>query len=169
MKPLIPMAAIALAVAGAVAWSQPPQSPPILPNARTTPGAANPKITQSNMRQYLCPPHTRQFRPPEDYTEALKRQQLQGDAYQSDRRMGDYEEDHLIPLEIGGDPKSPKNLWPQFRHGICGALVKDHLEDKLNVLVCNGTLTLYDAQHAIASDWVGAYNKYMEPLQCPSQ
>jgi hypothetical protein len=25
----------------------------------------------------------------------------------------DYEEDHLISLELGGAPRDPKNLWPQ--------------------------------------------------------
>jgi hypothetical protein len=24
-----------------------------------------------------------------------------------------YEEDHFIPLELGGAPKNPKNLWPE--------------------------------------------------------
>jgi len=51
----------------------------------------------------------------------------------------DYEEDHLIPLELGGAPKNPKNLWPephsQSKHS-------DPLETSLKRKVCKGALTL---------------------------
>jgi hypothetical protein len=74
-----------------------------------------------------------------------------------------YEEDHLISLELGGSPTSPKNLWPEPRHvvGGWGADAKDQLENELHRRVCRGELPQAEAQHSIATDWVAAYKKYV--------
>jgi len=77
----------------------------------------------------------------------------------------DYEEDHLISLELGGHPSDPKNLWPQAWNGDWGAHKKDVIETKLKTLVCKGTITLKEAQDAISTDWVAAYNKYVPPAK----
>lgn len=70
-----------------------------------------------------------------------------------------YELDHLISLELGGDNASA-NLWPEPLDGAGGAKVKDKLENKLHSLVCSGQLSLPEAQQAIAGDWSAAYAKY---------
>jgi hypothetical protein len=53
-------------------------------------------------------------RPPQQYTHALKRQQIREFGY-ADGKLGDYEEDHLVPLGLGGAPYDPRNLWPEPR------------------------------------------------------
>jgi|HubBroStandDraft_6_1064221.scaffolds.fasta_scaffold87381_2 hypothetical protein len=147
---------------------EPPVSrPSYLPDPKWTPGATNPKISQANIGDNVCKKgwSTRSIRPPAAYTTRLKIQQLRAYGY-TDTKPGDYEEDHLISLEIGGSPTDPKNLWPEpysFNSNgkQMGARQKDKIEDRLHVLVCNGTLTLEQAQELIAKDWTAAYRKYI--------
>jgi len=69
---------------------------------------------------------------------------------------GDYEEDHLIPLELAGDPRDPRNLWPE-PYAEPGAKQKDAVENYLHKQVCSGAMPLADAQHLITTDWYRVY------------
>jgi hypothetical protein len=125
-----------------------------LPDSRCTPGAADPGITQANIATTICVPgYTATVRPPESYTEALKRSQLLAYGDYAGTHLASYEEDHLIPLEIGGSPRSPLNLWPEA-HPASSA--KDGVENTLHTVVCSGKVTLAAAQHAIAVNWMTA-------------
>ncbi len=66
--------------------------------------------------------------------------------YEETGSPSDYEEDHLIPLELGGAPKNPKNLWPEPH---AQSKVSDPLETQLKRKVCSGLLTLKKARAAI--------------------
>ncbi len=81
--------------------------------------------------------------------------------------MRDYEEDHLIPLELGGAPADLHNLWPEPRRPADGwnAEMKDGLERVLNRQVCDGRLPLVEAQRAIAGDWTVAYRRFVVGLR----
>lgn len=68
-------------------------------------------------------------------------------------KHGDYEVDHLISLELGGS-NDISNLWPELTKGDSGSLVKDKLENFLHSQICNGKLSVTDAQSEISSDWV---------------
>jgi hypothetical protein len=54
----------------------------------------------------------------------------------------DYEEDHLVPLELGGSPTATTNLWPEPYSGTKTAYTKEGVETKLKNAVCAGTITL---------------------------
>lgn len=135
----------------------------VLPNPARTPGATNPAVTQATITSTICVTGwTATIRPSSSYTAALKQQQLtHGYAYHGDLNPGDYEEDHLIPLELGGSPSAETNLWPEPEHATDGAYSKDKIENKLHALVCAGSLSLRVAQHAIASNWFTAYQHYV--------
>ncbi|MBC7517522.1 MAG: DUF3761 domain-containing protein [Microbacteriaceae bacterium] len=135
----------------------------VLPNAVRTPGAINAAVTQATIAQTICTSGwTSTIRPPSSFTTALKVKQLaSGYSYQGDTRTADYEEDHLISLELGGSPTAEANLWPEPYVGTSGARVKDQIENKLNALVCSGAITLATAQSAITSNWWGAYQIYV--------
>src|ERR1700686_692154 len=137
--------------------------PNIYPDPARTPGAINPQITQENIRETISTPRwsTKSIRPEESYTDRLKSEQI-GEYGYSDSRLKDYEEDHFIPLELGGNPSDPKNLWPEpFETSIAdgGAHAKDKVENYLRAEVCAGSLTLEQAQREISTDWYRIYTE----------
>jgi hypothetical protein len=138
-----------------------------LPNATLTPGVTNPDVTQENIHATICVSRwTDTVRPPSSYTSGLKKKQIAQYHYR-DKNMSSYEEDHFIPLELGGHPRDAHNLWPQQYHIRCGARIKDVIEGKLKRLVCNGDLTLAAARKAIKDDWVAAYKEHIDSGGCP--
>ncbi len=71
-----------------------------------------------------------------------------------------YEVDFLIPPSLGGS-SDPLNLWPQpYEAGVWNARIKDALEDRLRMLVCEKKLDLTIAQADLAGNWISAYKKY---------
>ena len=137
----------------------------VKPNSAVTPGALNPNVTQANIKSNVCKANwTTTVRPTVTYTNKLKAAQL-ATTYKSfvaiyGAAASNYEEDHLISLQLGGSPTDPKNLWPEPYVGD-NAHKKDVVETALKRLICSGGITLADAQKAIATDWISAYNKYV--------
>jgi hypothetical protein len=116
--------------------------PAILADPVRTPGVLNPDVTQENIGSTVCRRGwTATIRPPVDYTNALKRKQMR--LYGETGSMSDYQEDHLISLELGGNPTDPRNLWPE---PYPRASDVDRTENDLNAQVCSGRLTLAEAQ-----------------------
>ena len=114
----------------------------ILADPVRTPGVLNPDVTQANIRSTVCKSGwTTTIRPPTSYTNALKAKQMR--LYREPGSLPDYQEDHLISLELGGDPTDPRNLWPE-PYPRAGDV--DGIENELNAEVCSGQLTLADAQ-----------------------
>ena len=127
-----------------------------LPDPNCTPGATNPDVTQDTIDSTICVSGwTATVRPPTSYTNKLKIQQIAEYAY-ADTSPSSYEEDHFIPLELGGSPTDPANLWPEPHSGDATSGQKDSVENKLKRAVCNGSVTLADAQNAIVTDWTTA-------------
>jgi hypothetical protein len=133
-----------------------------LPDPKLTPGATNPSVTPTNIHETICARgySTQSIRPPAGYTNKLKSKQLKQYGY-ADQNLRHYEEDHLIPLDIGGAPRDPQNLWPEPRYGEWNADKKDELEKKAKKLVCSGKVPLRQMQQEIAKDWTKAYQEYV--------
>jgi hypothetical protein len=133
--------------------------PSAYPDAGRTPGSVNLDITQANIEETICNPHwsTKGIRPPEAYTAKLKREQMV--EWGLPGTPADYEEDHLISLELGGNPTDPRNLWPEAYSPKPGAREKDVVENYLHKQVCMSALTLDKAQKAIATDWYKVYTE----------
>ena len=116
--------------------------PAILADPVRTPGVLNPDVTQANIRSTICRHGwTATIRPPTAYTNDLKRKQMR--QYGETGSLSDFQEDHLISLELGGDPTDPRNLWPE---PYPRASDVDRIENDLNAQVCSGRLTLAQAQ-----------------------
>ena len=137
------------------------------PDPELTPGATNPTVTQATIRTTICVSGwTATVRPPTSYTTPLKREQI-GEYGYTDTSLADYEEDHLIPLELGGSPSDAANLWPEPYAATLpdgtnvGARVKDQLENRLHALVCDGAMSLVRAQQLIRVDWIAAWRTYV--------
>ena len=114
----------------------------IVADPRRTPGVLNPDVTQANIRSTICKHGwTSTIRPPSSYTDALKRRQMR--RYHEAGSMSEYQEDHLISLELGGSPTDPRNLWPE---PYPRASQMDQIENQLNDAVCSGQMTLAQAQ-----------------------
>ena len=107
-----------------------------------TPGVLNPDVTQSNISSTIClHGWTKTIRPPTSYTNDLKERQMR--EYGVGGSRSDYQEDHLISLELGGHPTDRRNLWPE---PYPRASEVDSIENDLNAKVCSGELSLETAQ-----------------------
>jgi hypothetical protein len=94
----------------------------------------NPAVTPATVRQTVCVAGwTATQRPPQAYTSALKRQQLQ--QLHLSGPASAYEEDHRLPLEGGGAPRDPYNLTPE---PLAQAHAKDQAENQLRAAICAG-------------------------------
>lgn len=119
------------------------------------PGAINPNVTQANLATTICQRGwTATVRPPLYFMLRIKGQLMRAAGLTDFHAV---ELDHLVPLELGGSPDSPANLWLEPWAGRWGAHTKDRLENALHRLVCAGTITLAQAQHEIATDWMASY------------
>ena len=72
------------------------------------------------------------------------------------RATGQFEMDHIIPLELGGS-NDVKNLFPEPALPKPGFREKDRLENWLNDQVCQHGMNISQAQEMIARNWTAAY------------
>ena len=133
----------------------------IYPDPARTPGAANPQVTQENIKDNICNRQwsTKLIRPPAGYTSKLKRKQLReyGDTVHQARAQlvnpstgkvdtarcvahsdnpACYEEDHLISLEDGRSPTDPRNLWPEpYNTHVGGVIMAARQKDVVEVFI----------------------------------
>ena len=129
-----------------VFWSRAPSLSPDRASWRLTPGVANAEVTQETVRSTICVSGwSSSIRPDSSYTDALKVEQMR--EYGRSGTASDFQEDHLISLELGGDPTDPRNLWPEPR---ARAEDVDRTENDLHDAICSGRMTLAEAQRRIS-------------------
>lgn len=118
-----------------------------IPDPKCTPGATNRVVTQATIGATICKSGwTSTIRPPSSVTGRMKK--LSAASYGITGVAGEY--DHLISLELGGDPLDPRNLWVEP-----GPIPnpKDSVENTLKAAICAGLVPLATAQQDIASSW----------------
>ncbi|WP_269854808.1 hypothetical protein [Streptomyces sp. RPT161] len=131
-----------------------------LPDPSCTPGALNPKVTQATLASTICRSgYTSGIRPPVSITSREKEANAKSYGYTQSLRDAEY--DHLVSLELGGDPNDARNLWveppsPGHTPGSGPNNDKDKVEARLHSAVCRNQVTLSAAQQAIAHDWTTA-------------
>lgn len=117
-----------------------------------SPGSVNPMVTQENIQDTICRSGwTATVRPSASYTNALKAQQMHDYGFMGDPHQ--YEEDHRVPLEVGGHPRDPANLFPEPWNGPRGAHAKDALENYVHRQICAGGMTLAQGRAIFLGDW----------------
>ena len=139
-----------------------------MPDASCTPGALNTDVRPDPpvLGRTICRSGwTATVRPSRQESDQLKRQIFRRYGIAPTRdNLARYELDHRVPLEVGGAPRDPANLWPepweqdsQHPQGPAqsgtGAQSKDRIEDRVKASICGGRLTLQEGQQVFLGDW----------------
>jgi hypothetical protein len=122
-----------------------------------TPGA----IIKGVTREQICTPeYSKEVR---DVSEEEKEDVFReyGVKY---HKPGQYEVDHLVSLELGGS-NGIANLWPEAAKPYPGYHEKDRVENYLHREVCDGNISLEEAQRLIANDWLSVYERMPNTAQ----
>ncbi|WP_370146877.1 hypothetical protein [Streptacidiphilus sp. EB129] len=115
-------------------------------------------MTQATLATTICRSggYTGTIRPPVGVTNKEKAANARSYGYSA--ALHDAEYDHLISLQLGGDPNDPRNLWveppsPGHTPGAGPNNPKDAVETRLHTAICSKQVTLAAAQQAIDTDW----------------
>lgn len=123
-----------------------------MPDPDCTPGAVFPDVTKD---QICTSGYSSSVR---DVSVATKQQVYAEYGLTYPQARGAYEVDHFISLELGGS-NDISNLWPEAANPKPGFHEKDMVENYLHEEVCNGNVSLQEAQKEISTSWLGVYNK----------
>jgi hypothetical protein len=99
--------------------------------------------------------------------------------------MACYEKDHLIPLEAGGNPVDPRNLWPEpfntrVSGSVMGARQENVVEEIVHDEICidvppsrknsyvpaTTSITMRRAQEILTGDWYACYEAIKKGKPC---
>lgn len=112
--------------------------------------ALDERVTQENIQKTICVKgYSAKVRPGESYTKSV-RKHLHANK--------DQVLDHAVSIELGGKPQDLNNLWLEPKHLVSngtdyGSLSKDRVENYLHKQVCEGKITLAEAQRDIILNW----------------
>ena len=117
----------------------------VYPNPSLTPGA----VLTTDASTICTPGYASGVR---DVSTATKEQVYAEYGVSYPQPLGAYEVDHFIPLEIGGS-NDITNLWLEPATPTPGFHQKDQFENFEHGQVCNGTISVAEAQSRMVSDW----------------
>ncbi len=121
-----------------------------LPDKACTPGATFPNVTKDDV---CTPGYSQKVRnvPPSIKDIVFSEYGI------ASHQPGQYEVDHFISLELGGSNEIA-NLWPESADPRPGYHEKDKAENYLHQQVCNGSISLQQAQQMISNNWIDVYH-----------
>lgn len=120
-----------------------------LPDPECTPGAVFPNVSKEDVCVSGYSSSVRSV--------SAKTKEIVYAEYGVDTHLpGEYEVDHLVSLELGGS-NEVSNLWPEIADPRPGYHEKDKVENLLHKKVCDGSISLSEAQRIIAQDWLSFY------------
>ncbi len=112
--------------------------------------AINSQVTQDTIESTICKSGwTSTIRPPSNYTDPIKLAQMRQEDLPG--TIHDYEEDHRMPLELGGASRDINNLSPELG---ASPNSKDSDENAFNKLVCSHKILLVVAQTNLIGKWL---------------
>src|SRR5207249_9717998 len=126
-----------------------------LPDSACTPGAIFPNVTADQVCQRGYSASVRNV-------PAAVSREVYREYGIVERTPGEYEVDHLVPLETGGS-NDIANLFPEAAEPRPGFHETDQVENYLHDQVCTGRMKLFAAQIAIATDQLQALQRLRQP------
>lgn len=120
------------------------------PDPECTPGAI---FAYATKEEICVPGYSRSVR---DVSSA-KKESIYGAYGITSRSPGQYKIDHLISLQLGGS-NDAANLFPKAAEPRPGFHEKDEIENYLHAQMCEGNITLKEAQVLISRHWLEVYN-----------
>jgi len=146
-----------IAVAAACVMALPAIASAQLPNNMYTPGKAD----KVDVKQLCAATFESSVKPMADWqkSEALTRYGVRPETFNGDL-------EHLVPVSLGGT-NDPDNLYPFHPQGEYTVEAKQHLAAKLHELVCDGKMSLKQAQDVFKKDWTKGYKQYLGAMNAP--
>jgi len=128
-----------------------------LPNNYYTPG----KAEKVDVKQLCAAGTETSAKPVADWQKntALERYGVRPEAFNG-------ELEHLVPVALGGT-NDPDNLYPFHAQGEYTIEAKQRLASKLRELVCDGKMSLKQAQDVFKKDWTKGYKQYLAAMNAP--
>jgi hypothetical protein len=126
----------------------------VYPNPSLTPGA----VLTTDASTICTPGYASSVR---DVSTATKEQVYAEYGVSYPQPLGADEVDHFIPLEIGGS-NDITNLWPEPATPTPGFHQKDQFENFEHGQVCNGKISVAEAQSRMVSDWYFYWEEEVE-------
>lgn len=111
----------------------------------------NTAVTQENIATTICTVgYSKSIRPPTYYTGPIKRLLVVALPATVPHTVADYELDHWVAIEDGGNPVARENLvlqlWPEARE-------KDIVENRVHREICARLITLYRGRQCFITNW----------------